>query len=78
MKKESSPLSLFLTTSDYKNELIAIKDELAIVEIQLADLLERQGDLIKREQELEDIVKQNASTSTVSDKKWDTTGMLWF
>ena len=48
--------------------------ELADVEADLEDLLQRQSQLSNRKHELESIINRNQSNLTRDDKNWDLTG----
>ncbi|XP_041365340.1 ATP-dependent DNA helicase Q1-like [Gigantopelta aegis] len=62
---------------DYKNELVAVKLELADVEADLENLLQHQRQLKNRKHELESIINHKQNDLTKDDKQWDLMDFVW-
>ena len=52
-----------------------MKTELQVVEADIEALLQRQGKLLDRKDELEAILRQSSSKSRVKDEQWEKSGI---
>ncbi|XP_033751824.1 ATP-dependent DNA helicase Q1-like [Pecten maximus] len=60
----------------YKQELRDVTRELAQIEDEIQDLLNRQSSLLERKDQIESVLKQSTHTQQ-TDKKWDSTDFQW-
>ena len=66
---------LSICFTDFRKELAEVKTELQEVEADIEALLQRQGKLFDRKDELEAILRQSSSKSTVKDEQWEKAGI---
>ena len=66
---------LSICFTDFRKELAEVKTELQEVEADIEALLQRQGKLLDRKDELEAILRQSSSKSTVKDEQWEKSGI---
>ena len=66
---------LSICFTDFRKELAEVKTELQEVEADIEALLQRQGKLLDRKDELEAILSQSSSKSTVKDEQWEKSGI---
>ena len=66
---------LSICFTDFRKELAEVKTELQEVEADIEALLQRQGKLLDRKDELEAILRQSSSKSAVKDEQWEKSGI---